>query len=223
MQKTILRHSVLLILLVLAVILVPFFLFHEYIDGWTEQVLKTSGEHPFYTAVILAVLLLSDILLPVPSSIVSIGAGFLLGFINGTIVSFIGMTAGSLLGYALGKGSSATMKWLDAGTRQSMEKFFRRYGRWAIILARPVPVLAEASVFFAGISKMDFRSFILVSTLSNLGISLMYAAVGSYAVSVNSILLAFAGAIILPGIALLLEKRFRAPVIQLDGDTRINQ
>jgi uncharacterized membrane protein YdjX (TVP38/TMEM64 family) len=207
MKIKVLRNTVLLICMVLAVILVPFFLFHEYIDGWTEQLLKTSGEHMVYTGILLSVLLISDILLPVPSSIVSTGAGFLLGFVNGSIVSFTGMTLGAVLGYALGRGSAGTMKWLDADTRQRMEGFFQRYGKWSIILARPVPVLAEASVFFAGISKMESRSFLLVSALSNLGISLMYAAVGSYSVSVNSFLPAFGGAVILPGIALLFHRR----------------
>ncbi len=218
MKKTVLRNSILLTLMLLVVILIPFFLFHEYMDNWTAQILKTSGEHPFYTAVLLAFLLLSDILLPVPSSIVSIGAGFLLGFVYGTIVSFIGMTAGCLLGYALGKGSSKTMKWLDTETRHRMERFFQRHGNWSVILARPVPVLAEASAFFAGISKMNFRAFVLISSLSNLGISLMYSVVGSYSVSVNSILLAFTGAIILPAVALFIEKVYRKPELRAEAD-----
>lgn len=204
--------------IVLTVILVPFFLFHEYIDAWTDGILKSSGQHPLYIAILLCLLLTSDIILPVPSSIVSIGCGFLLGFVNGTIVSFAGMVLGCLLGYALGKGSSNKMKWLDARTKQNMEGYFKRYGKWSLIIARPIPVLAEASVFFAGISKMDFKSFMMISSLSNLGISLMYGAIGAYSFTVNSILLAFGGAIILPGIALFLNKVFIKPAMVVENE-----
>ena len=206
MRQRIVRNSLLLMLIVLAVILVPFIFFHEYIDNWTAELLKTSGQHPGYIGLLLCILLASDILLPVPSSIVSTGAGFLLGFFYGVIVSFVGMTLGCLIGYALGKGSGKAMRWLDEETRSRMERFFQRSGKWAIIIARPIPVLAEATVFFAGISRMNFGSFCWVSSLSNLGISIVYAAVGTYSVSVNSILLAFSGAILLPAIGFLFEK-----------------
>ncbi len=73
----------------------------------------------------------------------------------------------------------------------------------------PVPVLAEASVLFAGMSKMNFRRFLIISTLSNLGISIVYAAVGAYSVSENSFLLAFAGAIIIPAVAKGVEVLYR--------------
>lgn len=209
MKKVVIRNSVLLVLLVLAVILIPFFLSHEYFDGWTQQILRTFEEHPLLTATLLGILLLSDILLPVPSSIVSTGAGFLFGFVNGSLISFIGMTLGCVLGYFLGKGSGKLMSWLDENTKNSMESFFKRSGNWSVVIARPIPVLAEGSVFFAGISRMNFSSFMWSTSLANLGISMVYAAVGTYAVSVNSVLLAFSGAIILPALAWIVEKIYR--------------
>jgi uncharacterized membrane protein YdjX (TVP38/TMEM64 family) len=209
MQKKVVQNVSVLVLLVLAFILVPFFLFHQQIDSFTSKLLITSGRHLWYTALVLSLLLAADIVLPVPSSVVSIGAGYLLGVTNGTIVSFVGMALGCLLGYALGKRSVNNMKWLNVETRGSMQNFFQRSGKWAIIIARPVPVLAEASVFFAGISGMKFKAFIAVSSLANIGLAFAYATVGNYALSVNSGLLAFSGAILLPGIALLFEQLFK--------------
>ncbi|MEZ5395647.1 MAG: hypothetical protein R2724_22920 [Bryobacterales bacterium] len=51
---------------------------------------------------------------------------------------------------------------------------------------------------------MPLGRFVLLTALSNLAIALVYAAVGAYALEANSFLLAFAGAIVLPGIAMLL-------------------
>lgn len=101
MTKPKINKAFILMSIVLAVILVPFFLFHNFIDSWIDGILKSLGQHPVYVAVLLCALLASDIILPVPSSIVSIGSGFLLGFENGTIVSFTGMVLGCLLGYCL--------------------------------------------------------------------------------------------------------------------------
>lgn len=216
-KKPVIRNTVVLMLLVLTIILLPFVFFHDYIDGWTANALKASGQRPWFIALLIMILLASDILLPVPSSIVSIAAGFLLGFTNGMIVSFLGMTLGCVIGYGLGKGSAKTMKWLDAESRMRMEQFFQRYGKWAIIMARPVPVLAEASTFFAGISRMTLSSFLFVSALSNLGISLVYAAVGAWSFSVNSILFAFTAAVIIPGIGLLAENIYRNHGSRLEG------
>jgi membrane protein DedA with SNARE-associated domain len=90
-------------------------------------------------------------------------------------------------------------------------KSFRdRYGDWALILSRPIPVLAEASVFLAGASRAPFRRVFLLTTLANVGISIVYSATGAYANGRESFLFAFAGAIALPGITMsVFRKRLR--------------
>lgn len=206
--KSFTMKPIILVLIVMAFILLPFFLFHDRIDAITTQLLEASGRKPLLVAALLFLLLAADIFLPVPSSLISIGCGFLLGFVGGTIVSFSAMFLACIIGYAVGKSATAKTKWLDADTRHAMEIFFQRYGHLSIIIARPIPVLAETSVFFAGISKMNFKKFMFLSSLSNLGISLMYAAIGAYAFSINSMMLAFAGALLLPGLALALHKIF---------------
>ena len=89
---------------------------------------------------------------------------------------------------------------------QSLEKLQNKYGDWIIILSRAVPVLAEASILTAGIGRMRFKRFILLVLLSNLGISIAYSFIGAYSGYINSFLLAFAGAIILPGAAMAIFK-----------------
>ena len=66
-------------------------------------------------------------------------------------------------------------------------------------------ILAEAAVLFAGMGKMPFTRFILLSTLANLGVSAAYAAIGAFAAGVNSFLLAFAGAMLLPLLAYCIQ------------------
>ena len=73
--------------------------------------------------------------------------------------------------------------------------------------ARPIPVLAEASVLGAGLSRLPFRRFALLTTLANLGIAAVYSAAGAFAAGTGSLLLAFAGALLLPATVMLLTRR----------------
>jgi uncharacterized membrane protein YdjX (TVP38/TMEM64 family) len=198
------RNVIILVVIILAVILIPFFLFGYRIEEWTNQFLKPSANNKIWAATVISFLLAADIFLPVPSSIVSTGSGYLLGFLNGSLASFAGMTIGCVIGYFFAINSRKALQWIGQDNFDRLEKFFQRSGAWAIVLARPIPVLAEASVLFAGISRMKFSRFMIASTFSNLGISIVYATVGAYSVSINSFLLAFSGAIIIPAIAKLI-------------------
>ena len=71
------------------------------------------------------------------------------------------------------------------------------------MLCRPIPVLAEASVIFAGIVRRPFSRFLSLTTWSNAGIALGYAAIGAYSMRVDSFLWHFIGAIVVPAIAML--------------------
>ena len=68
----------------------------------------------------------------------------------------------------------------------------------------------DLSVLFAGISRMPRRRFVLLVTLSNIGISGLYATVGALALSLDSFLLAFVSALLLPAIAILGVKRAKS-------------
>ena len=189
----------------LAAILIPFFLWEEPILAWFET--WRTATPSAAVAALLAALLAADILLPVPSSLVSTAAGALLGFVPGALVSWAGMTAGSLIGYALGRGAASSARWLPGADRARLEHARARYCDWVVIVFRSVPVLAEASAVFAGASGMARGRFLTLAALANLGISLAYAGAGAFAAGRESFLLAFAAAVALPGLAMLLLRR----------------
>ncbi len=184
---------------ILTIILLPFFFFGEKIENWTESVMNGSMARPM-AALLMGGLLSSDILLPVPSSLASTACGYLLGILPGTLVSFLGMTVSSIAGYWLGKkpGTFALYRSLGHKEAERLEHLNRRFGAWLIVIARPVPVLAEASVFFAGLTHMRFRKFMVLVSLSNLGISALYAAVGAKAAELQTFIIAFGASMALP-------------------------
>lgn len=203
------RRWILLGIGLLLVILVPFFLAEEPIARWTGQIIR-SGDSRGVIGASLAALLALDIVLPVPSTVVSTACGALLGLGPGALASWAGMTAGCLVGYALGSraGRGAARRLVGAAELTRVSTASARWGDGMILLFRAVPVLAEASVIFAGMTGMPFRRFLLLTAASNGGISLVYAAVGALSAKAESFLLAFVGAILVPLIAMTAARRF---------------
>lgn len=194
----------LLLALTLAAILIPFFLWGEPLEQWIRTLLE-SGSARWTVAAALAGLLALDIVLPVPSSLVSTAAGALLGFAGGVLTSWIGMTAGCLLGYWLAAGSKGE-RLLGEVEVARLRRTQERFGDWMLIVFRAVPVLAEASVIFAGLTRVPLRRFLLITATSNLGISIAYSATGAFFARRESFLLAFAGAIAIPALAMLIAR-----------------
>jgi uncharacterized membrane protein YdjX (TVP38/TMEM64 family) len=194
----------------ITVVLLPFLLFEAQFTAFAERM--TSGETAkWLAAASIFGLLAGDVFLPVPSSIVSTAAGVLLGAWRGAAVVWLGMMVACLCGYWLGtRASGAARRFVgDAGLRRA-EALVGRYGDWTIALCRPVPVLAEASVIFAGLIHAPFGRFLALTALSNLGIAAGYAAFGAYSMRLDSFLVAFLvallGALLIPGLVMLLAR-----------------
>jgi uncharacterized membrane protein YdjX (TVP38/TMEM64 family) len=203
----------LLITAIFVVILIPFMLFGDQIESWTEQFLETAEQYSLVVVLVLGGLLATDILIPTPSSLISTAAGLLLGFVGGMLTSLIGMTISCVLGYWLGAkfGRPLAARLVSERELDQLERLSERFGQWIIVVCRPVPMLAEGSVLLAGIGHMSFPQFMAYSFFSNLGVSAVYALVGSLSASVNTFLLAFFGAILVPGIIMLVAGRFLTP------------
>jgi uncharacterized membrane protein YdjX (TVP38/TMEM64 family) len=193
-----------LALVLFAFVLVPFVLFEAEFNSLAERLLRSGGVG---AALAIGGLLALDIVLPIPSSLLSTAAGALLGFPLGTGVSWLGMTVASSLGYWLGtRATGATSRFVGAESLRRAERLTQRFGDWAIVASRPVPVLAEAGALLAGILRTPWPRYLALSAGANLGVSLVYAFVGAYARQWDSFLLAFAGALLLPAAGMLLAK-----------------
>ncbi len=195
-----------IILTVVLLILVPFVLFEEYFNGLAERIARGEGSR-WSVALGIATLLGADVLLPVPSSLVSAAGGVLLGFWKGTATVWVGMSVSCLIGYLIGARSSRAARRFvgDAGLARA-SALASRFGDFAIVVCRPVPVLAEATVILAGIVRAPISRVLTLSMAANLGVAAGYAAIGAFSMRMDSFLLAFVGSLVVPGVALLAGK-----------------
>jgi uncharacterized membrane protein YdjX (TVP38/TMEM64 family) len=168
-----------LIAVVLAIPILPFLGFGDSLENRISSWLDGSLP-PAWAATLVVGLLASDILLPVPSSVVSTFAGKTLGFWGGTAASWCGMTLGAALAFGLVRRFGRPLAKRLAGEEElnRMDELADRYGVFLLALMRPIPVFAEASVLFMGVVRLGWRRFLLAVCLSNLGIAAAYSALG---------------------------------------------
>jgi uncharacterized membrane protein YdjX (TVP38/TMEM64 family) len=210
-MKNIPLRTLMLLALVLLAIIVPFCLFGTSVNAWTDRLIAQAGARPFTTGALFIALLASDIVMPVPSSLVSTACGLTLGFLGGTAASFIGMTLSATGGYYLGRYASVPAEKLIGKQEVCLlQAFNARHGVWVLLALRPVPVLAEASVLFSGLSRQPLPRVLAVTALGNLAVSVAYAAVGVWGRVSDSFLLAFGVSLLLSGLLLLWLRLKRA-------------
>ncbi len=197
--------------ILLTLILVPFFLLEDPMNRLSAS-LVARDRQPAIARMAVALLLAADVVLPVPSSLITTASGALFGCFEGALIAWLGMTAGSVAAWGLGRsaGRNGLRRLVSDADLARAERLVARHGDVALVLSRPVPILAEASSLLAGACGLPFLRFIALSTLANAGISIAYAGVGAMASDAPSFLIAFACAIGIPGIAMLVIRRQRS-------------
>jgi len=118
------------------------------------------GEGGAAAALLSVGLLWADVALPIPSTPLLVANGAAFGLLPGALVSLVGGVGATLLAWRLGRlyearrsaGAGLERAGLErAGLeRTQAERYLTRWGGWAIVLTRPIPILAEAVALLAG-------------------------------------------------------------------------
>lgn len=150
-------------------------------------------KHGGLLAAILGVgLLIADVLLPVPSSLVMVAHGALFGVVVGTLLSLLGSVGAALFGFAIGRrGGKVLERLVTPAERTRADDLLSRWGALAIIVTRPVPLLAETVAIMAGASRMSWSNVILASLVGSLPPALLYALTGATVANFQSTALMF--------------------------------
>ena len=152
--------------------------------------------------------LAADLLLPVPSSLVATLGGASLGVVAGTACAWVGMTAGALAGWWLGR-RTAGRAWarIDAADRAALERQERRLGPLLVVLTRPLPLVAEATALFAGAAGMPLRSFLAAAAGGNLAIAFAWSLAGAWGRRADAVPWMLAASLAVPAAAALVALR----------------
>lgn len=157
-------------------------------------------------------LLVADVILPVPASLVMIAHGALFGVVAGALLSLIGGVGASAFGFALGRHGR---KWLHRvvaeDERRRVDLLLTEWGELAVVVSRPVPILAESVAILAGTTELSWRRFLLASVAGCLPAAVVYAVAGSLATTIDNVPLIFALVLSIAGALHLVGRRLRRP------------
>lgn len=191
--------------ILITIVLIPFFIFEESINSWINVLISENGDNTFILAAILFAVLASDILLPIPSCLLSAMCGAFLGPVLGFIVSFAAMSVSSVIGFFIGSTASSLARRLMSDNEKSLESNAKS-GPFMLFILRPVPVLAECSCVYAGLRRYNFAKCFVWLSVGNAVISAVYAAIGHFGRANDSFVPAFAAVVVLSGAGFLFGK-----------------
>ena len=189
------------------VLVILVFVFFEDMEAYIENMIAVSKTNKQEYIWISGLFLSSDILLPVPSSIIMYANGLVLGTLWGTLLSMFCALISSCVGYILGILSAKTLR---SSKREEATNILNKYGAVGIIISRGVPILSESISYTAGFMKMKFRNFFWLNVIGYLPITLLYAYFGSLGSDLNIFLYCFAASLIISLILVVFVKKHLA-------------
>ena len=154
-------------------------------------------------------LLVADIALPIPSTIVMSALGATYGFWVGGLLSILGSMLAGLTAYGLARwaGRPAAIWIAGEDSLARTEELFARGGAWLVLTSRWLPILPEAVACLAGLARMPFRTFFWALMVGSIPLGLTFAWVGTLTEDREGLALALSAG--LPIGAWLLSQRWR--------------
>jgi membrane protein DedA with SNARE-associated domain len=144
----------------------------EFLATYITKFIEWGG---YWTLTLL--MTMESIVLPVPSEAVMPFAGFLVAsgkfsFVTVAIFSTIGSIIGSTLSYIAGYygGKPFVLKFgkyllLNEDHLHATEKFFHKFGDATVFIARFIPIVRHLSSIPAGVGRMSYWRFILMTAV----------------------------------------------------------
>lgn len=159
----------------LVAVLLPFALWGDALEaaapGWLE-----AHDGRMWLATIGIALLVVDVLLPVPSSVVAVALCWGLGPVAGGAAVAIGGFLAFVAGYGLGRllPEARLRRWIGPALWDRVRGGADRSTGWWIVLARPLPVLAELSAVMAGVWRLPMRRTFAQAALASIAMGALY-------------------------------------------------
>ena len=141
------------------------------IINWVTEVIGSYG-----LWAVFVLMTAESALIPVPSEAIMLFGGFLAGQGKSTLLAVIiagvaGNVVGSWIAYWLGyaKGRDWALRWhwlhITPERLDKADRWFDKYGSWAVLIARVLPIIRTFISFPAGVARMPFWRFTVLTII----------------------------------------------------------
>ncbi|HLC67767.1 MAG TPA: VTT domain-containing protein [archaeon] len=171
--------------------MIDFFSILLHMDQYLTSIVGTYGILVY--AILFAIIFLETGLVVTPflpgDSLIfvagALAAAGLLGFtpllVVMVIAAILGDTANYWIGHKLGrKASEGKVRFISKKHVDRSMKFYKKYGKKTIVMARFVPIIRTFAPFVAGIAKMDYRSFLSYNVVGGIAWVSAFLAAGYF-------------------------------------------
>ena len=172
-----------LILVIVAVLAVPYFLWGEQIeDFWANtnvvEFLRAKGP---WAAVVGVGLICADLFVPMPSGAIMAGLGLIYGFLPGALISIFASFLAGMIAYTLCRAiGPRAAAWITSEEEiNRLSGFFEHSGMWAIAVSRLLPWIPEILACLAGLSGMSLARFATGNFIGSIAVGCINAYFGS--------------------------------------------
>lgn len=141
--------------------------------------LRSYGKQAAVVSFVL--MILQSIAAPIPAFLITLSNAAIFGWVKGAMLSWSSAMAGAALCFFLARalGRDAVEKLTSKGAMESVDVFFERYGKYAILICRLLPFVSFDFVSYgAGLTNMGFWPFFIATGIGQLPATIVYSYVG---------------------------------------------
>jgi len=162
------------------VLALPFLLFGDarlFTPEGAVAWLRGCGEWAWLAGILL---LVADLLLPVPGTAIMAALGFTYGPVAGGLLGAGGSFLSGALAYGLCRalGQRAARRLVGEADLAKGGALFQRWGAWLVVLSRWLPLFPEVVACLAGLTRMSPTVFLLALACGSVPLGFTYAAIG---------------------------------------------
>jgi uncharacterized membrane protein YdjX (TVP38/TMEM64 family) len=165
-----------------AIVLLSFFLWGDDLMEMfsAEGSVAWLQQYGSWAWVVAILLLISDLILPLPATIIMSAVGYTYGFFFGSLISVAGAFASGSLGYWICRsfGENAARKILGEKDFARGKNISQYAGGWIVVLSRWLPVFPEVVSCMAGLTRMNALKFHLALLTGTIPLGITYAYIG---------------------------------------------
>jgi uncharacterized membrane protein YdjX (TVP38/TMEM64 family) len=126
-------------------------------------------------------MVLQSLFVPLPAMVITLANGLLFGTMWGALLSWSSAMMGAILCYYISRlfGRPVVEKLVGGRSLDMSDRFFRRYGKHAILIARLVPVISfDVVSYAAGLTTIGPWEFLLATGIGQLPATVVYSFLG---------------------------------------------
>ena len=193
-----------------------------------NQVIEYIRSFGIWAPVIsFCLMIFQAIVAPLPAFLITFANAAVFGWVFGAVLSWSSSMVGALLCFVIGRllGRGVVEKLTSKPALESVDGFFNRHGKYAILIARLLPFVSFDLVSYAaGLTSMRLGSFLLATGIGQLPATLVYSYVGSMLTGgaqyfVTGLLCLFAGSVLVYALKKYYSAKSGAAKQPLDENT----